>query len=72
MPSSSARPPSSGPITWIAGALYAIPSLALFAFLVPLTGLSYVTAEIGLVSYTLLILIRNIVAGLEGVPDDVK
>lgn len=61
-----------GPITWTTGTLYAIPSLALFSLLVPFTGLTKVTAEIGLVSYTLLILIRNIVAGLAGVPDDVK
>jgi osmoprotectant transport system permease protein len=58
-----------GPITWFTGVLYTIPSLALFAFLVPITGLSILTAEIGLVSYTLLILIRNMVAGLNGVPD---
>ena len=49
-----------------------IPSLALFAFLVPITGLSLVTAEIGLVSYTLLILVRNTLAGLDGVPPDVR
>lgn len=58
-----------GPITWFTGVLYTIPSLALFAFLVPITGLSILTAEIGLVSYTLLILIRNMVAGINGVPD---
>jgi osmoprotectant transport system permease protein len=40
--------------------------------LVPFTGLSKTTAEIGLVSYTLLILIRNIVAGIDGVAPDVK
>ena len=56
------------PISWIAGVLYTIPSLALFAFFVPITGLSILTAEIGLVSYTLLILVRNIVAGIDGVP----
>jgi len=56
------------PITWVTGVLYTIPSLALFAFLVPITGLSILTAEIGLVSYTLLILIRNTVAGVDGVP----
>jgi osmoprotectant transport system permease protein len=60
-----------GPITWVAGVLYTIPSLALFAFLVPFTGLSILTAEIGLVGYTLLILFRNIVAGLDAVPDEV-
>jgi osmoprotectant transport system permease protein len=61
-----------GPITWVTGLLFSIPSVALFAFLVPITGLSFTTAEIGLVSYTLLILIRNIVAGVDGVPDAVK
>ena len=65
-------PPLYPPITWTAGILYTIPSLALFALLVPYTGLSLLTAEIGLVSYTLLILIRNIVAGVRGVPDEVR
>ncbi|HVC32297.1 MAG TPA: ABC transporter permease, partial [Chloroflexota bacterium] len=60
------------PITWIAGVLYTIPSLALFAFLIPLTGLGFLTAEIGLVSYTLLILIRAITGGLAAVPADVR
>jgi osmoprotectant transport system permease protein len=60
------------PVTWFAGFLYTIPSLALFAFLTTYTGLTTLTAEIGLVSYTLLILIRNVVAGLEGVPADTK
>ncbi|HET7685970.1 MAG TPA: ABC transporter permease [Candidatus Limnocylindria bacterium] len=60
-----------GPIIGISGTLYAIPSLALFALLVPVTGLSLVTAEIALVSYTLLILVRNIVAGLRGVSADI-
>jgi osmoprotectant transport system permease protein len=60
------------PVTWITGLMYTIPSLALFALLTPFTGLTILTAEIGLVSYTLLILIRNIVAGLRSVPEDVK
>jgi osmoprotectant transport system permease protein len=60
------------PVTWVAGVLYTIPSLALFALLIPVTGLTLLTAEIGLVSYTLLILVRNIVAGLRGVPADVR
>lgn len=58
------------PINWITGAFYTIPSLALFAFLAPYTGLTTLTAEIGLVGYTLSILIRNVVAGLSGVPAD--
>ena len=51
--------------------LYTVPSLALFQLLVPFTGLTVTTIEIGLVGYTLLILFRNILAGLRGVPDDV-
>jgi osmoprotectant transport system permease protein len=61
-----------GPLLAISGLLYTIPSLALFALLVPFYGLSTLTAEIGLVSYTQLILIRNIVTGLHGVSEDVK
>ncbi len=57
-----------GPLAALAGGLYSIPSLALFGFLVPLTGLGFRTAQIALVSYTLLILLRNIVAGIDGVP----
>jgi osmoprotectant transport system permease protein len=60
------------PVTIVSGILYTIPSLALFAALQPFTGLSTTTAEIGLVSYTLLILIRNVVAGLDAVSSDVK
>ena len=60
-----------GPISGLAGVLYTIPSLALFALLVPITGLSLLTAEIGLVSYTLLILTRHIVAGFDGVPSEI-
>ncbi|MEW5990206.1 MAG: ABC transporter permease [Chloroflexota bacterium] len=60
-----------GPVTGIAGVLYTIPSLALFAALLPFTGLTLLTAEIPLVLYTLLILFRNIMAGFDGVPADV-
>jgi osmoprotectant transport system permease protein len=60
-----------GPVTWFTGLVYTIPSLALFALLVPFTGLSTLTAEIGLVSYTLLILIRNAVTGLGATGEDV-
>jgi len=60
------------PITWTTGVMYTIPSIALFAILVPWTGYTILTAEIGLTSYTLLILVRNIVAGVDGVPPDVR
>lgn len=61
-----------GPITAIAGILYTIPSLALFAALVPITGLTATSALIALVSYTLLILVRNIVTGIDGIPVDAR
>jgi osmoprotectant transport system permease protein len=59
------------PITWFTGFLYTIPSLALFALLVPFVGLSRSNAIIALTSYTLLILVRNIVAGIDGVSQSV-
>lgn len=60
------------PITGVAGVLYTIPSIALFTLLIPFVGLSVLNAEIALVSYTLLILVRNIVAGIDGVPAAVR
>jgi osmoprotectant transport system permease protein len=60
------------PITWVTGIFYTIPSLALFTLLASYTGLTRLTAEIGLVSYTLLILLRNIVTGVRGVPSSVR
>ena len=59
------------PLLTVSGILYTIPSLALFALLIPYTGLTVLTAEIGLVSYTVLILMRNVMVGLESVPPDV-
>ncbi len=59
-------PPAAG----IAGTLYTIPSIAFMGLLVPFTGLSTITALVPLVSYTLLIFLRNIVTGLDGVPQD--
>lgn len=55
----------------MSGAIYTIPSLAMFAALVPLTGLTIVTAEVPLTLYTLLIFMRNMLAGLDDVAPDV-
>jgi osmoprotectant transport system permease protein len=63
---------AEAPILGITGAIYTIPSLALLGFLIPITGLSTTTAEIALVGYTLLILVRNALAGLDAVPRDVR
>ena len=59
------------PLSLFFALLYTIPSLALFQLLVPFTGLTVTTVEIALVGYTLLILFRNILGGLRGVPEDV-
>ena len=61
-----------GPSLGLTGILFTVPSLALFILLIPFTGLSIATSLIGLTIYTLLILFRNIVAGLRGVPADVS
>jgi osmoprotectant transport system permease protein len=62
-----------GPVLSMSGVLYAIPSLAAFGLLGPVTGyLSFTTALLPLASYTLLILTRNVVAGLDDVPDEAK
>lgn len=62
-----------GSILAASGVLYTIPSIALLFLLGPLTGFtSLLTVEIVLVSYTLLILIRNTVTGLESVGPDVR
>ena len=58
------------PIGLFADFLYTIPSLALFQLLVPITGLTVTTVEIALVSYTLLILYRNMISGLRAVPPE--
>lgn len=64
--------PLTGPLLALCGTLYAVPSLALFALLVPVTGFTTTTAEIGLVGYTLLILLRNTLTGLDAVPEEVR
>lgn len=56
------------PVLGASGVLYTIPALAAFALLIPYTGSGTLTAVIPLTSYTLLILVRNIVTGLDGVP----
>jgi osmoprotectant transport system permease protein len=60
------------PTLLVTGILYTIPSLALFELLVAPVGLNATSAEIALVSYTLLILFRNISTGLREVPEEVR
>ena len=49
------------------GALYTVPSLALFALLVPIVGLGFGTALIALVLYAQYGLIRNIALGFRSI-----
>jgi osmoprotectant transport system permease protein len=57
------------PLVGAAGVLYVVPSVALMALVAPVTGFfSVTTAEVALVSYTLLVLLRNTIAGLSSVP----
>jgi osmoprotectant transport system permease protein len=51
--------------------IYTVPSLALFSLLLPFTGLSATTVIIGLALYSLTILVRNVLAGLRAVPEEV-
>ncbi len=60
------------PITQVTGILYTLPSVALFFLLLPLTGRGKTTAIIALVAYTLLIIFRNVITGLEGVPAEAR
>jgi osmoprotectant transport system permease protein len=60
----------TAPITAVTGALYTVPSIAAFLLLLPLTGRGNTTAIVALVSYTLLIIFRNITTGLRNVPVD--
>jgi osmoprotectant transport system permease protein len=60
------------PFAIFAAFLYTIPSLAFFQLMVPITGLTVTSAEIALVSYTLLILFRNTLTGLREVPEEAR
>jgi osmoprotectant transport system permease protein len=62
----------TGPIIQVTGILYTLPSVAVFFLLLPITGRGKTTAIIALVAYTLLILFRNVIAGLDNVPADAR
>jgi osmoprotectant transport system permease protein len=65
--------PLTGPILALSGVLYTIPSLALLAMLAPLLGTTNIASVlVALVLYALLVLVRNSLAGLTGVPDEVR
>lgn len=60
------------PVTTVTGVMYTIPSLSLFFVLQPITGRGDTTALIALVSYTLLIIFRNVLTGLDNVAPETR
>jgi osmoprotectant transport system permease protein len=62
----------TGPVITVTGIFFALPSLSAFYLLQPITGLGYTTAIVALVSYTLLIIFRNITTGLRNVPAEIR
>jgi osmoprotectant transport system permease protein len=60
------------PVTTVTGIMYTIPSLSLFFLLQPITGRGNTTALVALVSYTLLIIFRNVLTGLDNVPPETR
>jgi osmoprotectant transport system permease protein len=60
------------PVTQVTGILYTVPSVAAFFLLLPVTGRGKTTALIALVAYVLLIIFRNVLTGLDNVPDETK
>ncbi|MFH8472672.1 ABC transporter permease [Streptomyces sp. NPDC018000] len=62
----------AGPVLGLTTVLYTVPSLAMFSLLLPLFGLSAALVVTGLVLYSLTVLVRNILAGLEAVPQEAK
>ncbi|MEV6108941.1 ABC transporter permease [Streptomyces sp. NPDC051940] len=60
------------PVFGITTLLYTIPSLAMFSLLLPVFGISPSVVVTGLVLYSLTLLVRNILAGLDAVPDEVR
>ena len=63
---------AEGLVVGVTTVIYTIPSLALFSLLLPFTGLTSTTVVVGLALYSLTILVRNVLAGLRGVPDSVR
>ena len=67
----SRYPRLTGPVLGILGILYTIPSIAMIIFLIPFVGLNAWAVIIALVLYCQVILVRNVLVGLSGVPASV-
>ncbi|MFE3828265.1 ABC transporter permease [Streptomyces sp. NPDC059092] len=63
---------AAAPVLGVTTVLYTIPSLAMFSLLLPFYGLSASLVVAGLVLYSLTLLVRNILAGLHGVPEETR
>ncbi|RKN10067.1 ABC transporter permease [Streptomyces radicis] len=63
---------AAGPILSLTTVLYTVPSLAMYALLLPVFGISVSVVVCGLVLYSLTILVRNIMTGLDSVPDEAR
>ncbi|MGP4001833.1 ABC transporter permease [Streptomyces sp. 8N706] len=66
------RPVFAGPVLGLTTVLYTVPSLAMFALLMPVFGISASVVVTGLVLYSLTVLVRNILTGLEAVPEEAR
>ena len=62
----------NGPLVGLTEVLYTIPSPAAFLLLLPFTGFGTVSALIALTAYSLNAMLRSMVTGLAGVPEDIK
>lgn len=62
----------ASPLLAMTTVLYTVPSLAMLALLVPMLGISVSVVVTALVLYSLTVLLRNILAGLEAVPEEVR
>jgi osmoprotectant transport system permease protein len=60
------------PVTQLTGVLFTVPSIAAFFLLLPITGRGNTTAIVALVAYSLYVIFRNVLTGLDGVPEDAK
>lgn len=63
---------AAGPVLGVTTILYTVPSLAMFSLLLPVYGLSASLVVAGLVLYSLTLLVRNILAGLRAVPEEIR
>lgn len=63
---------TAAPVLALTTVLYTIPSLAMFSLLLPLYGLSAALVVAGLALYSLTVLVRNLLAGLRAVPEEIR